>query len=42
MNYPEGATVLEPEELEGLKFKHVETRGELDQLELTNIREGLA
>ncbi len=33
-DYPDGATPLEPDELEGLRFKHVTTRGELDQLEL--------
>ncbi|MCP3673857.1 MAG: cell filamentation protein Fic, partial [Gammaproteobacteria bacterium] len=32
-DYPDGATPLEPDELEGLRFKHVTTRGELDQLE---------
>jgi len=38
---PEGATPLEPDEMEGLRFKHITTRGELDQLEQTNIVEGL-
>jgi Fic-DOC domain mobile mystery protein B len=41
MNYPDGATPLEPDELEGLKFGHVATRGELDHLEQANIEEGL-
>lgn len=43
MNFepPEGATSLDPDELEGLKFKHVTTRGELDQLEQANIQSGL-
>lgn len=39
--YPEGATPLDPDETEGLKFKHVTTRGELDELEQTNIQSGL-
>jgi len=38
---PDGATPLEPEELEGLKFKHVTTRGQLDHLEHANIEQGL-
>ena len=38
---PYGATPLDPDELEGLKFKHVTTRAELDQLEQANIQEGL-
>lgn len=37
----EGATPLDPDELEGLKFKHITTRGELDELEQTNIEAGL-
>ncbi len=41
MNGPEGATPLEPEELEGLKFKHVRLRPELDQLESINIESGI-
>lgn len=28
--YPEGATPLTPEEQEGLKLKHITTRGEQD------------
>lgn len=39
--YPDGATPLDPDALEGLKFPHVETRGDLDQLEQANIQEGL-
>ena len=39
---PDGATPLEPDELEGLKFAHVTTRGELDELEQANIEQGLA
>ncbi len=38
---PHGATPLEPDELEGLRFKHVTTRVELDQLEQTNMLEGM-
>ena len=30
---PDGATPLEPEEMEGLLHKHVTTRGQLDELE---------
>ncbi|PIE42050.1 MAG: cell filamentation protein Fic [Gammaproteobacteria bacterium] len=40
-HYPDGATPLDPDELDGLKFKHVTTRGELDQLEQAGITEGL-
>jgi len=38
-NYPEGATPLDPDEVEGLKHPHVETRGQLDQLEQQNIQD---
>ena len=41
MEYPPGATPLDPNELEGLRFPHIETRGELDQLEQQNIQDGL-
>ena len=41
IEYPEGATPLDPDEMEGLKFKHVTTRGELDHLEQGNIQDGL-
>ena len=41
MDYPEGATPLDPDELEGLNFKHVTTRGELDHLEQANIQMGI-
>lgn len=30
MDYPEGATPLDPDEMEGLKFTHITARGELD------------
>lgn len=33
MDYPEGATPLDPDEMEGLKHPYIETRGELNQLE---------
>ncbi|MEX0645712.1 MAG: mobile mystery protein B [Parvularculaceae bacterium] len=36
-----GATPLDTDELEGLKFRHVKTRGELDELEQVNIQSGL-
>jgi Fic-DOC domain mobile mystery protein B len=38
---PEGGTPLDPDELEGLKFRHINTRGELDELEQVNIEDGL-
>jgi Fic-DOC domain mobile mystery protein B len=38
---PDGATPLDPDEMAGLKFKHVTTHGELDQLEQANIQDGL-
>lgn len=41
IEYPKGATPLDPDELEGLKFKHVTTRGQLDHLEQGNIQNGL-
>ena len=41
MDCPEGATPLAPDEMAGLRFKHVTTRGELDELEQANIDEGL-
>lgn len=41
MEYPEGATPLEHDEMEGLKFKHVTTRDELDHIEQANIQSGL-
>lgn len=42
MDYPEGATPLDRDELDGLKFRHITTRGELDHLEQANIEAGLA
>ncbi len=41
MEEPEGATPLEPDERVGLKFPHIQTRGELDQMEQVNIQDGL-
>jgi Fic-DOC domain mobile mystery protein B len=38
---PEGATPLGPDEMQGLKFQHIQTRGELDELEQANIQEAL-
>ncbi|WP_047534297.1 mobile mystery protein B [Methylotenera sp. N17] len=40
-NNPEGATPLDRDELAGLKFAHVTTRGELDHLEQANIQSGM-
>lgn len=37
---PDGATLLDPDEMEGLKFKAIKTRGQLNQLEQINIVEG--
>lgn len=39
---PDGATPLDPDEMRGLKFRYVTTRGELDELEQANIEQGLA
>jgi Fic-DOC domain mobile mystery protein B len=41
MQVPEGATPLDPNELGGLKHKHITTQGELDHLEQANIESGL-
>lgn len=40
IEYEDGATPLDPDELEGLKFSHITTRGELDLLEAANISHG--
>lgn len=40
-DYPDGATPLDPDETAGLKFKHITTRGELNELEQANIQQGL-
>ena len=39
---PDGATPLDPDELEGLKYKHIQKRSELDELEQVNIQAGLS
>jgi len=41
MKDPDGATPLDPNELDGLKFRHITTREELDELEQANIESGL-
>ncbi len=41
MDYPEGATPLEADELDGLKFSHITKKSELDHLEQANISAGL-
>ena len=35
------SNLLDPDEMEGLRYKHVSMRGELDELEQANIDEGL-
>lgn len=40
-NEPDGATPLHPDEMEGLRFDHVQTRAELNQLEQVNVQQGL-
>ena len=40
--YPQGATPLDPNEIEGLIPTHITTRGELDRWEQDNINEALA
>lgn len=42
MDDPDGATPIDPSELEGLRFRHVTTREELDQLEQVNVQKGMA
>ena len=37
---PEGATPLSPDDMLGLKYKHVETRDQLNELEAANILQG--
>lgn len=41
LEYPEGATPLDPNELGGLKYRHITTQGELNELEQANIASGL-
>ena len=40
--YPPGATPLNPDELDGLKLRHITTRAELDRWEQENIQDALA
>lgn len=40
--YPEGATPLDPDEVEGLRLTHITTREQLNIFEAENIREGIA
>ena len=40
MDEAEGATPLDPDEMKELKLSHIETRGELDQVEQQNIQDG--
>ena len=39
--YPEGATPLDPDEIEGLLLMHITTRGELDRWEQENILDAI-
>jgi Fic-DOC domain mobile mystery protein B len=39
---PDGATPLDPNEIDGLRYKNIATRGELDQREQANLESGLA
>ncbi|MEH6792170.1 mobile mystery protein B [Parasphingorhabdus sp.] len=39
---PDGATPLDPDEREGLRFRHVTTRADLNHLEQVNVQSGLA
>ncbi len=41
IQYPTGATPLEPDEMEGLKIRHITTREELNRFEQDNINEAL-
>ncbi len=40
MEYPEGATPLDPDEMAGLKYPHIDMRKELDEVEQQNIQDG--
>lgn len=42
LDEPDGATPLDPDEMEGLLFAHITTRDELNHLEQSNIEEGLS
>lgn len=39
---PDGATPLDPDEREGLRYRHITNRAELNHLEQANIQSGLA
>lgn len=41
ITYADGATPLDPDEIRGLKLKHITNRNQLDQLEQANIQNGL-
>lgn len=41
MDYPDGATPLDPDEMQGLKFPHITSRAQLDQMEQVNVQDGL-
>jgi Fic-DOC domain mobile mystery protein B len=41
MAYPDGATPLDPDEMEGLRLRHISTREELNEVEQANIESGL-
>src|ERR1039458_8757279 len=41
LKYPPGATPLDPNEIDGLKHKHITTQAELNELEQANIQSGL-
>ncbi len=40
LEYPEGATPLDPDEMEGLKYPHIDMRKDLDEIEQQNIQDG--
>lgn len=37
---PEGATPLTPDDMQGLRYQHLETRAQLNELEASNILKG--
>lgn len=40
--YPDGATPLDPDEIKGLRLRHITTRAELDRWEQENIQDALS
>lgn len=42
IHYPQGATPIDPDEMAGLRYKHITTREELNHLEQANIQSGLS